>query len=139
MPKYVKKEQEFLINPKIYPLEAIYATCYVFVDRYYVFLDEIRERIKIVFAPKASKKLNHHLLKGEFLNELLNNTLRFKISKRNQRIREMIVKEALFFSQPKKEIDGIVASEEKTHQSWQNDPEGIAIPWEEKYKNKKSR
>ncbi|MEW6074782.1 MAG: His-Xaa-Ser system protein HxsD [Candidatus Omnitrophota bacterium] len=139
MSKYAKKEQEFLINPRIYPLEAIYATCYVFVDRYYLFLDEVRQRIKIVFTPKASNRRNHNLLKGEFLNELLNNTLRFKISKRNQRIREMIVKEALFFSQPKKEIDGVVASEEKTNQSWQNDPEGIAIPWEEKYKRKKSR
>jgi His-Xaa-Ser system protein HxsD len=139
MSKKSEKQISFLVNQKIYPIEAIYATCYVFVDKYYLFLDKVKQCVKIVLTPKAPQKQTLALLKNEFLNELLNNTLRLKISKRNQRIREMIVKEALFFSQPKKEIDGIIASQENTNQSWQNDPQGIAIPWEEKYKNKKSR
>jgi hypothetical protein len=40
---------------------------------------------------------------GEFQNELLNNVLRYAIATRNQKIRESIVTEALFFSQPNTE------------------------------------
>lgn len=99
------KEIVFTINPSVYPLEAIYTTCYVFLDRFYLFLDKEQAKIKVFLKPKEGIRLGLDACCGEFMNELLNNTLRFLISKKNQKIREMIIQEALFFSQPQKELD----------------------------------
>jgi len=103
----------FTINPRRYPQEAIYTTCYVFLDRFYIFLDEKDSKIQVSLKPKEGIKLNLNACHGEFMNELLNNTLRLMISKRNQKIREMVVKEALFFSQPKAEINRLLLREKK--------------------------
>lgn len=107
---YTSRSREIIlyINPKIYSQEAIYATCYVFLDRFYVFLDEVKKLIKVSLRPKTTLRAKQEEIRGAFMNELLNNALRYKISKRNQKIREMIVKEALFFSQPKEEIDRLM-------------------------------
>ncbi len=132
------KEIVFSLNPRVYPQEAIYTTCYVFLDKFYLFLDEVNRKIKVSLKPKGERNLNLKACRGEFINELLNNTLRFMISKRNQKIREMIVKEALFFSQPKEAIDKLLLNEEKEKpKDWQKDPLGITMPWEEKYSKKK--
>src|SRR3989339_902529 len=87
----------------IYPLEAVYAACYMFIDRVYIYLEDIN---------------------GEFLNELLHCVYRINIAKNNKKIREYIVEKALFsaISQSDNEDDLIF-----------DDPLGIAIPWEEKY------
>ena len=95
------------VDTKIYPQEPLYATCYVFIDDYYIFLDLVgnSNKYKISITPKDSQreKINFSKLAGEFQNELVSNTLRYKIALRNKKIREWIVKEALFFSQSKKE------------------------------------
>jgi His-Xaa-Ser system protein HxsD len=94
-----KKENKIVIflNPKIYSLEAIYGAAYVFLDKSYVFLEEApREKIKITL--KGKKELtgkNLEVLRGEFLNELLNFSLREQISKNNKKIREYIIAKAL--------------------------------------------
>ena len=137
------KAEEIIFNVSlgIYPKEAIYATTRVFLERFYIFLDKDNSVIKISLTPKKGKMLNLKIYQNEFLNELLNNSLRFMISKRNQKIREIIVKEALFFSQPKEEIEKILLSQKQRKEShrWQDDPLGIAIPWEEKYGIKKHK
>jgi len=118
------------INPKLYPLEAVYGTCYVFLDRAYVFLDgDPKKEIKVYL--KGKKKLTSQELEGlagEFSNELLNYALRNEISKRNQKIREYIVGQALFAANPE---------EFEESEDFEKDPLGIAIPWEEKHAPKK--
>lgn len=118
------------VNPKIYPLESIYGAAYVFLDSAYLFLDGNPEK-EVIVSLKGKEKLTKQKLEslaGEFYNELLNWTLRQKISQNNQKIREYIVSQAL-----------LSASEEVTEEEekWQEDPLGIAVPWEEKYGNKK--
>lgn len=117
------------INLKTYPLEAIYQACYVFLDRAYIFLDiKSPGEILIDFGPKdkmSSKQLTK--LRGEFLNELLSASLRLEIAKRNKNIREAIVGQALLSA----------SKDEKL--SFQDDPLGIAVPWEEKYGKQKTK
>lgn len=97
--KSLRQEIKFLIDQRLYPLEAIYATCYVFIERLYIFLDRENGRIKVMLKPKEGTRLNQGAVRGEFMNELLNNSLRYLIAKRNKRIKDIIVGEALFFSQ----------------------------------------
>jgi len=142
--KIKKKKNQLLIslNPKIYPLEAVYGACYVFIDRAYLFLDGNPEKeIKIFIKGKEglnSKELEK--IAGEFKNELLNYTLRLSIAKNTKKIRETIVERALFSALPHQEEEFFPEKEkkgEKEKKLVEEDPLGIAIPWEEKYGKKK--
>ncbi len=98
---------EISVSTTLYSQEPLFATCCVFMDDFYVWLDfkPNKKNYKISLIPKNNSKKfkNTALIVGEFQNELLNNVLRYKIASRNQKVREAIVKEALFFSQPKRE------------------------------------
>ena len=126
---------DFLINLDNYPLEAVYGAAYVFLDRAYVFLDSpSAKKIKVFLKGKnslAEKKLED--LRGEFLNELLNYTVRINLAKTNKKIREFIIGQALFSAAG----DGEAGQEEEL--KYQDDPLGIAIPWEEKYGKKTAK
>lgn len=102
----------FSLNANVYPKEIIYTTCYVFIDRMYIYLDNPKKNL-IVASLKGKDKLKQkelENLKGEFLNELLNVKLREDISKRNKKVLEYIVGGAVNASlekndQSKKEED----------------------------------
>jgi len=129
--KIEKNQLIISLNPKIYPLEAVYGASYVFIDRAYLFLDgDPKKEIKIYI--KGKKKMTPKELKdlaGEFNNELLNYTLRENVSKNTKKIREYIVERALF--------SALRSEEDEDEESIENDPLGIAVPWEEKYGKKK--
>ena len=117
-----------------YPKEALYGAAYVFLDKAYLFLDNKSSK-KIEVSLKGKKKLNKNQLekiKGEFLNELLNYTVRINLSKNNKKIREYVVEQALFsaFGEENVEEDEI---------KYEEDPLGIAIPWEDKYEKKSEK
>jgi len=140
--KLKTKSGEIIINLDIYPLEAIYITSYSFVDRFYIFIDKVNNHIKVFLKPKENIKLSLNACKGMFMNELLNNSLRLMISKRTQKLREMIVKEALFFSQPKEEIESLLSDPVNRNDKaddWKKDPLGISDTWEksQRKRNKK--
>jgi len=140
--KTVKKKNELIIslNPKIYPLEAIYGACYVFIDRAYLFLDgSVDKEIKVFIKGKEELKVKEiESLVGEFKNELLNYTLRLSIAKNTKKIRETIVERALFSVLPhEEELKVIDQSEQIDKKAIEDDPLGIAVPWEEKYGKKK--
>jgi len=122
------------INPEIYPLEAVYGAAYVFLDKAYLRLDGDPEK-KVIVNIKSKNNLNKKELENladDFLNELLNYGLRYKISKNNRKIREYIVGTALLFA-------STAVSEgpkEEKKEDWQKDTLGIAVPWEEKYGKK---
>lgn len=140
--KINQKENQiiFWLNNKIYPLEAIYSTAYVFLDKCYVYLDGNPTK-EIIASLKGKEKLSKKQLadlSGEFHNELLNYLLRVEIAKRNKKIRDFIVGSALVSAIP---ADLLVQStgekkEAKDIDDYQKDPLGIAIPWEEKYGKK---
>lgn len=128
------------LNPEIYPLEAVYGACYVFIDRAYLFLDgdpkkEIRVSLKGK-TPLRTKELK--ALSGEFKNELLNYVLRLSIAKNTKKIREIIVERALFSVLPHEEqLEKIEKPQDNKKEVTESDPLGIAVPWEEKYGKKK--
>lgn len=127
----------FRLNSKNYPLEAILNAAYVFIDRVYVYLDGEPEK-EICISLKGKNKLGKiqlEALRGEFLNELLNFLVRTQIAKRNKKIREFIVGSALIHSMG---MDFLSNSnpDDGAKGEWQNDPLGIAVPWEDKYEKK---
>lgn len=153
-----KKENKIIISvdPKLYSLEAVYGAAYAFLDKAYIYLEE-GSKSKIQVSLKGKEKLTKkslETLKGEFLNELLNFSLRDKISKSNRKIREYIIGRALASALPnsgklmekkeetlrRKPLDKADAWDKETLTeefekalSREKDPEGIAVPWEEKH------
>jgi His-Xaa-Ser system protein HxsD len=103
-----------------------------------------KQTVKVSFRLKkeeSGKELK--ALQGEFLNELLNYVLRVNLSKENKKIRQQIVEQALFAATNLASIQEKCACEEEAAPapeigySFEDDPLGIAVPWEEKYGNKK--
>ena len=93
------------VRTTVYPLEAIYAACYSFIDRAYVRLDERPKKTIRVFldskGPAGKDEMRR--LEGDFQNELLHHALRLKVSASNQKIREYVVTRALLSVQPGQE------------------------------------
>ncbi len=137
------------ISPKIYPLDVIYSAAYVFLDKAYVLLNGNPEKeIVVELRPKEkSKKRELEKLGREFSNELLNYAFYKKQSERNAPIRQAILQRALLTSELQPEEEGArkieeIGEAEKFEESdndYLEDPEGIAIPWEEKYGKKASK
>lgn len=132
----MKKNLKVNVDLNIYPLEAIYGAAYVFVDKVYIFLDSLAEgKVEITFRAKDENEVEAlEKIEGEFMNELLNYTLRLKLSESNKKIREYVVEQALFSALGREE--GILKNEGEKFE-FEDDPLGIAIPWEDKYGNKK--
>ena len=130
------------LNSSLYNLEAILNACYAFIDRAYVFLDTDSSEKKILVFLKGKQKFSFkkiEQLKGDFINELLHCSLRYRINKNNKKIREYIIGRALY-SASSVEKEGFLLAEDSDKLNYQDDPLGIAIPWEEKYgKKKKSK
>ncbi len=145
----------FSIDESIYPLDILKQAAFIFIDRCYVHLDREGERFTVTL--KGKEKLSAKALtalQGEFDNELLNQLVRKQIGRNNQKLREMIVAKALLSAtrrgtaqpvaqaQPQvrpwddvskeeqDELDKLLAEIES---EFQDDPSGIAVPWDEKY------
>jgi len=118
---------KFVVNLSAYPLEAIYQAAYALLDRVYVFLDTVEPNKIQVFlkGKKNSSQKQLEDVRGKFFDELLNFALRLEVAKRNKKIREAIIGQALFSAMGEKENIPL------------EDPLGIAVPWEEKYGKKK--
>jgi len=120
----------FVLDEELYPLEAIYGACYLFVDRAWVFLDrpadrrvQVRLRLK---SDGADQDL--HALAGEFCNEVLNQVLRSKISESTKTIREYYMARAFFGDDTRASIDALLA--ELDAEELDDDPLEIEVPWD---------
>jgi His-Xaa-Ser system protein HxsD len=126
-----KNQINVTVDPNLYPLEAVYGASYVFLDRAYLRLDGDPKK-EIIIRIKGKEELNKkelNNLANDFLNELLNYSLRYKISNNNRKIREYIVGKALFSSMPL----GLPEERKEGKEDWEKDGLGISVPWEEKY------
>ena len=127
------------INPKLYSLETIYSAAYVFLDRVYVILDGDSEK-EVLVKLKPKKEVNLKEIAGEFFNELINYADYQKRAEKTKKIREVLLQRAIITNDPSivkdDEIDKMLEDEDDA--DYLDDPEGIAIPWEEKYVNKKN-
>lgn len=126
----------------VYPLEAVYGAAYIFIDRCFVLLD--RPRVGAVTVTLTDKKgltdaATLRRLVGEFANELLTQAWRQKIVEENRVILETVTMQALSGataqSVPVEPSLDDLASFDFTEDAF-DDPLGIAMSWEEKYKKK---
>lgn len=127
------------VSSKIYSLEVIYVSSYVFLNRAFIFLDE-KKKGEILITLKGREKMDKKQLEdfgGEFYNELLNYCLRNEISKNNQKLREYIVSRALIGALTEEEEEYTIKEEpEEEIEEWKGDSLGLAVPWEKKFGKK---
>lgn len=126
-----------LVDEALYPLEALYGAAYVFIDRAYVFLDRPEAgRVRVVLSPKTEGAEVEALrgLVGEFTNELLSCAWRHRITQENKALIESVTMQAIAGAMGPPSLDDL-ASFDFTEEPFE-DPLGIAMSWEEKYKKK---
>jgi His-Xaa-Ser system protein HxsD len=134
--KINKNQIIFYLSPKVYSLEVIYSAANSFLNRAYVLLDcDSDKKIKVELKGKVElSKKQLEALAGEFCNEILNCLLRAEITKSNQKLREYVVASALVSSLSA----GLAGVDEEVSQGdWREDPLGISVPWEKKFKKAK--
>jgi His-Xaa-Ser system protein HxsD len=127
------------VDSTLYPLSALYAAGYIFIDRCFVLLDKpdaghFRVRLSSKKGDAAEATLTAFV--GEFANELLSCAWRAKIAEESRALIESATAQALSGAMGPPSLDDLEKfdfSEEAFE-----DPLGIAMSWEEKYsKNKK--
>jgi His-Xaa-Ser system protein HxsD len=122
-------------DESLYPKDAIYGAAYVFIDRCYVHLDRVGDR-RIQVALKAKKAgVDTQALAGEFENELLGQAWRRQIVEENRQFIESITTRALGGAAGPPGLDELLAMDIGEETAFE-DPLGIAMSWEEKYKKK---
>lgn len=126
----------FDVDESVYPLDAVYGACYLFLDRCFVFLSrsksgtvDVRLTIRESATPTALDALA-----GEFANELLNQSLRLRLSQSTSRIREYYTAAALRAAAATPSVDELLAELES--EELLEDPLEIMVPWEEKHGKK---
>ena len=90
---------ELEVNPKIYSKETIFAAGYIFLDKAYILLDEVKGKIMVYLYPQ-DEKYNLKKLGLDFYNELLNYAHYFSRAKTNAEVVKSIMQRALFSAAP---------------------------------------
>jgi His-Xaa-Ser system protein HxsD len=131
-----KDSISFDVDESLYPLDAVYGACYIFMDKCFVFLSRSKEtevRVRLT-ARAAATEADLDLLAGEFANELLSQVTRQRLSQATTRIREYYTAAALRAATSAPSIDELLAELES--EELLEDPLEIMVPWEEKYGEK---
>ncbi len=129
------------LHKSLYPLDVVYGAAYIFIDRAYVLLDRQGDRVIVEIAHKDDDAGAEALrsLAGEFSNELLSQALRRRITKENQNVLETIVSQALAGATGAMVPSAFDDDEEEDDDlDFLDDPLGIAVPWEERFKKRGS-
>ena len=136
------------VNPKIYPVDVVLSSAYIFTDSCYVLVDgDPHEEIIVELRPK-DKKEDIEKIGRDFNNELVNYANYAVQAIKNSRLREAILNRVLLtnsvqagdelnedaydasspIAKPWEETDNAIADEQDI-----DDPLEIAKSWEEKY------
>lgn len=128
----------FAVEESLYPLEAIYGACYLFLDRCFVYLSRSKpEVVDVRLTSRASASADElDALAGEFANELLSQTIRQRLSQASARIREYYTAAALRAATSAPSVDDLLAELES--EELLEDPLEIMVPWEEKHSAEES-
>lgn len=147
------------VNPRIYWMDSIYAAAYAITDRAYVYVTGDPEReVFVILRPKydSATKSNLQEIGLEFNNYLISFQAYYTQAQYVASLREQMIRQAAGTAPPvedyedpntpsEKEMDSRMKmigenahyDPEATKQFLINDPEldpeGIAVPWEEKY------
>jgi His-Xaa-Ser system protein HxsD len=84
------------VDTKVYPLEAAMKAAYAFVDYCYVFLFYDEGVLRVRIKPKPQSPRNSSTLADEYLNELLNQNIRYRLTQKTRSLRELIMGRALY-------------------------------------------
>jgi His-Xaa-Ser system protein HxsD len=125
----------FAVDEAIYPIEALYGACYLFLDRCFVYLSRAPAGavdVRLTLRDGAAADLD--ALAGEFGNELLSQTTRLRLSQSTARIREYYTAAALRAAASAPSVDELLAELES--EELLEDPLEIMVPWEEKHGTK---
>lgn len=127
-----------IVDDSLYPLDAVYGASYTFLDRCYVLLDRAAPgKVRITLTPKKDTTGQSDLRSwaGELQNELLSCAWRSQIVRENRAVIEAVTLQAISGAMGPPSLDDLKDfdfSEEPFE-----DPLGIGLSWEEKYKKKK--
>ena len=131
-------------DESLYPKDAIYGAAYVFIDRCYVHLDRAAsdsssraadKRVRVTLRAKSGALADGQALAGELQNELLSQAWRLSIAADNRQLIESITARALGGAAGPPGLDELLAMDIDEATAF-DDPLGIAMSWEEKYKKK---
>lgn len=123
-------------DESFYPKDAIYGAAYVFIDRCYVHLDRAADRrVRVTLRAKSGSLADGQALAGELQNELLSQAWRLSIAAENRQLIESITARALGGAAGPPGLDELLAMDIDEATAF-DDPLGIAMSWEEKYKKK---
>jgi His-Xaa-Ser system protein HxsD len=128
-----------VVDATLYPTQALYGAAYTFIDRCFVLLDRADDaRFRVTLSPKkpGADAAALRALVGEFSNELLSCAWRHQITQENRAIIEAVTTQALSGAMGPPSLDEL-ASFDFTEETFE-DPLGIAMSWEEKYKKPKA-
>jgi His-Xaa-Ser system protein HxsD len=121
------------VDESVYPLEAVYGACYLFLEKCFVFLSRSKPQFVDVRltsqGPATAGELD--ALAGEFANVLLSQAMRLKLSQSTARIREYYTAAALRAATSAPSVDDLL--KELESEDLLEDPLEIMVPWEEKH------
>ncbi len=124
------------LDESLYPRQSIYGAAYVFIDRCYVKLERVGDkRVAVLLRPKADVEISAESAAGEFQNELLSQTWRQMILDDNRQMIEQVTTQALAGAAGPAGLDDLLDMEIGDETAFE-DPLGIAMSWEDKYKPK---
>ena len=85
----------FKVKKELYSKDAILETGYKFTNNYYFEIESQDKNYLIKLRPKITY-IDTKNIKEDFLNELIDQQLRFDLNQKNHLLREMIIKKAFF-------------------------------------------
>ena len=136
------------VSRQAYEREAVLSAAYNIIDGCYLLIDhDGAEYFSVQLWRKNDAAMGAAELESLFLDELLNESLRLRISAENLKIREMIINKALYSASGSAVIPAPVQGQQEGEGDldlsdfdldeddldFLDDPLGIAVPWEEKY------
>ena len=121
----------FDVEESLFPLEAIYGSAYLFVDRCWLFMTRPRDGVVGVHlkTKEDADEATLEALAGEFANELLNQAIRLQITESTATLREYTMARAFFTTPVQSSIDALLA--ERDAEELEEDELEISVPWEE--------
>jgi His-Xaa-Ser system protein HxsD len=123
----------FEVDESVYPLEAVYGACYLFLEKCFVYLSRSKPAAVDVrlTARGSATPAELDVLAGEFANELLSQVTRLRLSQATARIRDYYTAAALRAAASAPSVDDLLAELES--EELLEDPLEIMVPWEEKH------
>lgn len=123
----------FEVDESVYPLEAVYGACYLFLEKCFVYLSRPKPDVVAVHltARESTTPAALDALAGEFANELLAQVARQRLAQSTARIREYYTAAALRAAAAAPSVDDLLAELES--EELFEDPLEIMVPWEEKH------